>query len=170
MLLLKASHKNNILKCSNGQRMNQSKRLTNSKIVKVNVPRLLPLSPNARLYCLSSLTAYNSARKNPDNPLTNATKKNLKPSLSNKYNYSSNWQVVQQGAISGYFAEKITFLVTFFLTTEFSFKTQNDNAVILGFLNKHNEVIHKDKSTPHNSNNKSAIYSQYDSLGKYYAQ
>ncbi len=150
--------------------MNQCKRLTNSKILKVNVPRLLPLSPNAWLYCLSSLTAYNSAQKNQDTPLANATKKKLKLSLSNKYSYLSNWQLLQQGTIFGYFAEKTTFLVTTFLATEFSFKTQNDNAVILGFLNKQNEIIHKDKSTPHNSNNKFAIHSQYNSLGKYYAQ
>jgi hypothetical protein len=75
MLFLVVSHKNNILKCSNGQRMNQSKKLTNNKILKVNVQRLLPPSSHAWLYCLSSLTAYNSVRNNQDNPLTNVTKK-----------------------------------------------------------------------------------------------
>ena len=140
MLLLMMSNKNNILKCSNGQCMNQSKRLTNSKILKVNVQRLLPPSSHVWLYCLSSLTAYNSVRKNQDTPLTNITKKKLKPSFPNKFSYSSNCKVVQQGAISGYSAEKITFLVTIFLPTESSFITQNDNAVILGYLNKQTEI------------------------------
>ena len=149
--------------------MEQFKRLTNSKILKVNLQSLLPPLSYTWLYYPSSLTAYNSVRTNQAKCLINTTKKTLNPSPSNTSKYSINWQVVYQTNMSDYSAETTIFLVVKFLLKDFYFKSRNDNAVILGFMNKQNDIIHKDKSTPHHSNNKFAIHSQYVSLGKYYA-